>query len=101
MNRAVVQAGAGVVVFVLLAAASVFLTNELFKVTASDKPTVTFSVKDKSDNVVDISKLDFLNLVLAGPTTDYNGYTSEDVRKATAGGGQYTYTFSTPLPAML
>ena len=44
MNRAVVQAGAGIVVFVLLAAASVFLTNELFKVTASDKPTVTFSV---------------------------------------------------------
>ena len=44
MNRAVVQAGAGVVMFVLLAAASVFLTNALFKVTASDKPTVTFSV---------------------------------------------------------
>jgi len=38
MNRAVVQAGAGVVVFVLLAVASVFLTNALFK------PTVTFSV---------------------------------------------------------
>ena len=51
----------------------------------NQKPTVTFSVKDKSDNVVDVSKLDFLNLVLAGPTTDYNGYTSEDVRKATAG----------------
>jgi hypothetical protein len=48
MNRAVVQAGAGVVVFVLLAAASVFLTNQLFKVTASDKPTVTFSVVSSS-----------------------------------------------------
>ncbi|MDQ6712504.1 MAG: hypothetical protein M3Z28_04875 [Candidatus Dormibacteraeota bacterium] len=44
MNRAVVQAGAGVVVFVLLAVTSVLLTNALFKVTASDKPTVTFSV---------------------------------------------------------
>ena len=44
MNRAIVQAGAGVVVFVMLAAASVFLTNALFKVTASDRPTVTFSV---------------------------------------------------------
>jgi hypothetical protein len=44
MNRAVVQAGAGVVVFVMLAAASFFLTNALFKVTASDRPTVTFSV---------------------------------------------------------
>ena len=48
MNRAVVQAGAGVVVFVLLAAASVFLTNQLFKVTASDRPTVTFSVVSTS-----------------------------------------------------
>ena len=48
MNRAVVQAGAGVVVFVLLAAASVFLTNHLFKVTASDRPTVTFSVVSTS-----------------------------------------------------
>ena len=48
MNRAVVQAGAGVVVFVLLAAASVVITNELFKVTASDKPTVTFSVGSPS-----------------------------------------------------
>jgi len=48
MNRAVVQAGAGVVVFVLLAAASVFLTNALFKVTASDKPTVTFTIVSPS-----------------------------------------------------
>jgi hypothetical protein len=44
MNRAVIQAGAGVVVFLMLAAASFFLTNALFKVTASDRPTVTFSV---------------------------------------------------------
>jgi len=48
MNRALVQAGAGIVVFVLLAAASVFLTNQLFKATASDKPTVTFSVVSTS-----------------------------------------------------
>ena len=48
MNRAVVQAGAGVVVFVLLAAASIFITNQLFKVTASDKPMVTFSVVSSS-----------------------------------------------------
>jgi len=44
MNRAVVQAGVGVVVFVILAAASFYLTNALFKVTASDRPTVTFTV---------------------------------------------------------
>jgi hypothetical protein len=48
MNRAVVQAGAGVVVFVILAVASLYLTNALFKVTASEKPTVTFSVVSSS-----------------------------------------------------
>jgi hypothetical protein len=48
MNRAVVQAGAGVVVFVMLAAASFSLTNALFKVMASDRPTVTFSVATAS-----------------------------------------------------
>jgi hypothetical protein len=44
MNRAVFQAGFAVVVFVILAATSVFLTNALFKAAASDQPTVTFSV---------------------------------------------------------
>jgi hypothetical protein len=48
MNRAVIQAGAGVVAFLMLAAASFFLTNALFKVTASDRPTVTFSVVSAS-----------------------------------------------------
>ena len=44
MNRAVFHAGFAIVVFVLLAAASVLLTNALFKAAASDRPTVTFSV---------------------------------------------------------
>ena len=48
MNRALVQAGAAVVVFVLLAATSVFLTNSLFKALATDKPSVTFSVVSAS-----------------------------------------------------
>jgi hypothetical protein len=48
MNRAVVQAGFAVVMFVLLAVTSVFLTNALFKATASDRPTVTFSVVSPS-----------------------------------------------------
>ena len=48
MNRALVQAGVGVLVFVMLAAASFFLTNALFKVLASDRPTVTFSVDSSS-----------------------------------------------------
>ena len=49
------------------------------------KITVTFTVNDRNGNAMDISKLDFLNLVLTGPTSDYNGYISEDARKADAG----------------
>lgn len=48
MNRALIQAGAAIVVFLVLAATSVFLTNELFKVMATDRPSVTFSVVSPS-----------------------------------------------------
>jgi len=48
MNRAVVQVGFAIVVFVLLATTSVFLTNALFKAMATDRPTVTFSVVSSS-----------------------------------------------------
>jgi OmcA/MtrC family decaheme c-type cytochrome len=62
-------------------------------------PSVTFSVQSKDGNSLDISKMDFLNLVLAGPTTDYNGYISEDARKAAPSGSGYVYTFNAALPA--
>jgi hypothetical protein len=48
MNRAVFQAGFAVVVFVILAITSILLTNAIFKATASDRPTVTFSVVSAS-----------------------------------------------------
>jgi hypothetical protein len=48
MNRAVFQAGFAVVVFVSLAITSILLTNAIFKATASDRPTVTFSVVSAS-----------------------------------------------------
>ena len=48
MNRAVVQFGVAIVVFVLLAATSAVLTTALFKVMATDRPTVTFSVVSAS-----------------------------------------------------
>jgi hypothetical protein len=44
MNRAIVQTGVAIIVFVVLAATSAVLTNTLFKVMATDRPTVTFSV---------------------------------------------------------
>jgi hypothetical protein len=48
MDRVVVQTGFAIVVFVLLAATSVILTNALFKAMATDRPTVTFSVVSAS-----------------------------------------------------
>jgi OmcA/MtrC family decaheme c-type cytochrome len=63
------------------------------------KPTVTFTVINNAKQIVDISKMNNLSLVMTGPTADYNGYTSEDVRKATLTGGQYVYTFNAALPA--
>jgi OmcA/MtrC family decaheme c-type cytochrome len=66
---------------------------------AGQKPTVTFTVTDNAGNALDITRLDFLNLVMTGPTADYNGYVSEDVRKAPIAGGQFVYTFNAALPA--
>jgi OmcA/MtrC family decaheme c-type cytochrome len=65
---------------------------------AGQKPSITFTVKDKAGNLIDISKMNSLCLVMAGPTTDYGPYTSEDARKAPVSSGQYTYTFNTALP---
>jgi OmcA/MtrC family decaheme c-type cytochrome len=81
------------------------LPGVVFAITAVDnakpgqKPAVTFTVQDKTGNSLDISRMDFLNLVLAGPTADYNGSVSEDVRKAAPSGRQYVYTFTAALPA--
>jgi OmcA/MtrC family decaheme c-type cytochrome len=89
----------------IVATRSTQLPGLVFKISGvsnakpGQKPAVTFTVNDKAGNLQDISKLDFLNLVIAGPTTDYNGYVSEDVRKAPLSGGQYLYTFTTALPA--
>lgn len=68
--------------------------------TAGMSPTVTFSVKDRSGNPILPSAMTRLNLVLAGPTTDYATYVSESALAAKAGSsGTYTYTFATVLPA--
>jgi OmcA/MtrC family decaheme c-type cytochrome len=77
----------------------VFAITSVSNAKPGQKPSVTFNVKDNSGGAVDISRLDFLNLVMAGPTADYNGYVSEDVRKATASGPDYVYTFTAALPA--
>ncbi len=59
--------------------------------TAGKQPVVTFTLKDKSGNPLVPSQFDFLNLTIAGPTTDYAFYVSEDLRKAQGSNGTYTY----------
>jgi OmcA/MtrC family decaheme c-type cytochrome len=66
---------------------------------AGQKPTVTFTVKDSSGApITDITKTR-LQIVLAGPTTDYATSVSENVVKASGSGGTYTYTFTNAIPA--
>lgn len=64
------------------------------------RPTVTFSVKDKSGNPIQPSQMDRLALVISGPTTDYAGSVQEDARNAQVlSDGTLSYTFQAPLPA--
>ena len=63
-------------------------------------PTVTFSVKDKKGQPVDISKMENLRLVVAWPTTEYRVARDEDVRKTPPqGNGVFTYQFKYAIPA--
>lgn len=90
------------------------LIVELSKVddgAAGKKPTVSFTVKDKSGAAVPLATLGTLNLVMAGPDNDYGytnfgsdvttpGYVSEDARTATCGQGEVcAYTFKHAVPA--
>jgi len=63
------------------------------------KPTLTFQIRDKAGKSVPPSTLDRLSLVLAGPSTDFTGYVSEDARKAEGpAGGPYFWTFANAIP---
>ncbi len=67
---------------------------------AGKRPTVTFSIKERSGKPIPISEMTRLALVLAGPTTDYSGYVSEDGLRSTCGSdGVCTYTFNYTIPA--
>jgi hypothetical protein len=68
---------------------------------AGSAPTVTFSITDNAGNAIDPSKMDLLNLVLAGPTADYSSVVSESAKTAAAAGspGTYSYTFKATIPS--
>ncbi len=77
---------------------------ELLRVTdgvAGKRPTVQFRIKDKKGNVIPASKMNRLALVLAGPTSDYASYVSEDPRAAATvnSDGSHNYTFTASIAA--
>jgi OmcA/MtrC family decaheme c-type cytochrome len=76
---------------------------ELLKVdngAAGQKPTITFSIKDKTGNPTALSDMDRVRFYLAGPTTDYPSDISENALSSAQGsGGIYTYTFQAAIPA--
>src|SRR5204862_7526331 len=59
---------------------------------AGQSPTVTFTLKDKSGAPLAASSFATLNLVLAGPTSDYQTSVSESAVGATGSNGTYSYT---------
>ena len=62
--------------------------------TAGNNPTVQFSIKNESGSPIAIADMSRLALVLAGPTTDFNAFVSENALGATGANGIYFYTFS-------
>ena len=83
-----------------LLAGVVFDITDAANVSAGKNPTVTFTVKDKKGNPVDIKTLNNLRLYMGGPTSDVTGYVREDVLKAEGpGDGRFFWTFAAAIPA--
>ncbi len=68
---------------------------------AGKRPTVTFSIKDKSGKAILPSEMNRVALILAGPTSkDYASFVSEDGTKAQGSAdGTYRFTLQTQIPA--
>lgn len=67
---------------------------------AGKRPTVVFSVKNKAGEPIPPSQMTRLAIVLAGPTSDYTTYVSEDVRTAQVGAdGNAVWTMQATIPA--
>jgi OmcA/MtrC family decaheme c-type cytochrome len=63
------------------------------------RPTVTFRVTDRRGNPIPLAEMSRLFLVLAGPTTDYTTFISQNAMQAqVATDGLATFTFPQPLP---
>jgi OmcA/MtrC family decaheme c-type cytochrome len=70
---------------------------------AGKKPTVTFTVKNKNGDPLQLTDLARVAVTLAGPTTDYTafgkGYIQDDASKATGSNGTFMWTMSQAIPA--
>ena len=63
-------------------------------------PTVLFSLKNNAGQVINPSTLNFFNVLVAGPTTDYTTVVSESaITSSVAAGENFSYTFKAPIPA--
>lgn len=63
------------------------------------RPSVTFRVTDAKGDILDASAMTSLNLIMAGPNTDYSFYVSETARAATKVGNDHVYTFNRAVEA--
>jgi OmcA/MtrC family decaheme c-type cytochrome len=70
---------------------------------AGQRPTVTFTVRDRAGNPVALSQLNRVAVTMAGPSGDYTafgrGYVQELATGASGADGTYMYTFNTAIPA--
>lgn len=72
--------------------------------TPGNAPTITFTMTDKSGVPVDISKITYIRIILAGPNTDYQTgpgaiRASENPAAAPVQDNYYTYTMTNKIPA--
>jgi OmcA/MtrC family decaheme c-type cytochrome len=63
------------------------------------KPTVSFSIKDKSGKPILPSEMTRLTLILNGPNTDFGTQIAEAALTAGGSNGVYFWTFNTAIPA--
>jgi len=73
---------------------------EVSNVGPGQAPVVLFRMTNKNGDPIDPAGLNFFNLVVAGPTTDYTFTSSEAARASVSAGapGEYVYSFQTTLP---
>jgi OmcA/MtrC family decaheme c-type cytochrome len=62
-------------------------------------PQVSLKITDKEGFPIETSQMSSLNLVIAGPNTDFATYWSENVLTTPSTGGVVTYTFKKGIPS--